>query len=484
MESTLGKLIIAVIVSVILLVTITMMYQGLLGKATEDTCRASVLLRTQAVVDLGLFGKVERITPLVCNTFNEGTLRGNREQVKYQVADLMSKCWYMYAEGRVDNIFSDHDEDSNMCKICYTFRIPNNMDTGGDFYQIEGDQFAADNTYSRQPHIISASEILGFIIETDYNRGVLYGGGTQRYIGGSYQWNHYEFIFSDDARLRYSQVTRDAGSPFIQDYAGFLSQETRIKINDFAINLNTATGADFFLVTAQEFNNIDRTAARRLTEQLNLNEEDRFNSLLIMFDMKNGVVRLHAGLELERFILEEQIPNLLQMHFSNMRSIEEFNEAVSDFIEDLENRFVGEDSDLLAELGISRNSYFNYLTNRIQAPPPTIDDIYSNYTYAIAIFSTKGENINRWSNVFQTSLQWATATSGAVTLGCLSAVVTSVATPICSLGGFVIGAVGGAAAGFFVQKTANEYLYDMYNYNNSLMVMPINALSGECTIYN
>jgi hypothetical protein len=459
-QSQLGKLIIAILSLGVLMLLIVPMYTTLTAKATEDACRISVLGRYHTTFSSILTGGTVRLVPLTCSTDNKGTLEGNRESVKYQIAELMAKCWYQYAEGRVDNIYSDHDSKESICNVCYTFRIPNQLDLGGELYVLEEETPRTAN--------ISPQELIGYLMQTNYNKKVLYGGGTKTYLNAHTRWR-YEFSFSDDSTLRYNQVTRTNQNPFVQDYAGFLSQETINKINQAGIELYDGTESELFIVTAQKFNAIDPTSARRLTEQLNLNSKDRFNSILIMVDMTEGIVRLSMGIELENYFLEGELEPFLNKHFGSVNSMQSFDDSMASFVEELKQRIVGSRSNALAEFGLTQRSYYNYITNRLQAPPPNILQIDSQRTYAITINSYKGENIDKWKGV------WEAAAGGAAG----GALACSWSGP----GALICGVLGAAGAGF-VNTLYNDYVAAQHAYNNSLMVVPLNTITGVCTTYD
>lgn len=492
-ESKLGKIILMLITFGIVFWLVVPMFTGLSNKATEDACRFSVMARSAVALDLGIFGTIDKITPLACRTYHEERLQGSREEVKHQIGNLMSKCWYMYAEGRVDNIFDDHEDKRTVCNICYTFRIPEGMDLGGEPYIFEGDQFIdtqQDADLTRLPNAIHPPELIGFLLQTNYNPGVLYGGSTKTYIGGSWGWSSYEFRFADSLTTRYSRITRNPASPFIEDISGLITQDTVNEINNFGIKLYDGLGTNLFVVVAQEFNNIDRTAARRLTEQLNLNEEDRFNSILLMIDLENRIARLHMGVELESYILEGEIEGMLSDHFGRLSGPDSLNQAILNLINDLDDALFGSRSQVFQDLGITQRSYYNYLTNRLMAPPPQIiSSITSDQTFAIGVASYKEENRVFWETVREstyrtTALTFAGAGTGAAAGAAMGAIAcwwTGFGAAACAGIGAIVGTILGGGTTYAVTTIVDLGTYD---YNNTIIIAPLNALSGECVIYD
>jgi len=94
----------------------------------ELICHDSIALRAATQISAG----DTKILPLVCKTLDK-KLEGGTEEIKEQIAVKMARCWWMFNEGRYDEIL-DTDKvrkifglakTGNDCLICYNLIIPN-----------------------------------------------------------------------------------------------------------------------------------------------------------------------------------------------------------------------------------------------------------------------------------------------------------------------------------------------------------------------
>lgn len=113
------------------------------AKETEIMCKNSIDLRARTQFNLkGDFvgGEIKAI-PALCQTI-ERKISGNREEILEQVAYSMSRCWWMFGEGRYDEILKGSnvklfpkvfglEELNNQCFNCYTLLIDQDEIDGG-----------------------------------------------------------------------------------------------------------------------------------------------------------------------------------------------------------------------------------------------------------------------------------------------------------------------------------------------------------------
>jgi len=99
---------------------------------TEQTCRASILARAKAILNLewnDIVIETAPIIPITCKT-QEKTLEGDREQVLMQISDLSARCWWMFLNGEYQNLFdSPRFLNKKMCFPCYTFNIKTHLES-------------------------------------------------------------------------------------------------------------------------------------------------------------------------------------------------------------------------------------------------------------------------------------------------------------------------------------------------------------------
>src|SRR3989344_4486262 len=102
-------------------------------KAPESLCRATVTAR--AAISEKLWG--QSVTPIACQALTQ-KIKGDKEELQAQVAQLMTKCWWQFNEGRQDNVlkgnwekFFGWSDQKNACFVCYDVAIAQDDIDGG-----------------------------------------------------------------------------------------------------------------------------------------------------------------------------------------------------------------------------------------------------------------------------------------------------------------------------------------------------------------
>ncbi|MDP3698175.1 MAG: hypothetical protein Q8R47_01170 [Nanoarchaeota archaeon] len=159
---------------------------GLLGRFASRTsdleaellCQTSIAQRAKTALNIGkdiskgsegssLFQAQVKTIPPLCRTIDK-KVSGSREQVLRQVADGMARCWWMFGEGRyeeiLDNVQADvfpdvlgfedlapytDPESANQCFNCYTILIAQNEIPGGPIEINEINNFLRTKTYAK-----------------------------------------------------------------------------------------------------------------------------------------------------------------------------------------------------------------------------------------------------------------------------------------------------------------------------------------------
>ena len=419
--SSIAVIILWTVGTVMLLVAIAMIINQTTSATQEAVCRNSVALRAKAHISLDFAHvteayKKEKFTPLMCEPQNIGELKGTREEIKHQIAELSAKCWWMYLEGSVPNLFDSNVEDENSCGICYYFRIPETMDAGrintefvffeeltktrvSELRQKEEDpeirEFLKESmeeiehheiehegeTILRPKNMISQQEFYNFMLAEQYDPGILYGGGTHNYIGNIHRFNSL-LDLKQKERINLRNINTITPTQ-LQDYTYLIFEETQQKITEFGAQLYRSEGSILLVIVADEFTRNDRTDARRLIESLNMNSHpDRNDAMLITLDAGNGAIRIHAGNILERRIREHELTMVMERHFKDIRNVQELNQALSGLIDDLQNRMITQQTQDKTELRLPEGTYYQYLSNE-QTTAPIIDNIEAGRTYAV-----------------------------------------------------------------------------------------------------
>ncbi len=142
-------------------------------KDTEAICRTSIDARVASITNAKLLGiEVEGVksVPMLCTTIDK-KLSGEKEEIMDDMAEMISRCWWMFRLGKTADLFKSIPgvEGGNKGKICYTALIKDIKDadyiTGQEFFQY----------LSKKPHPDMGPEET----YTDY---VQYAGGPGRIL--------------------------------------------------------------------------------------------------------------------------------------------------------------------------------------------------------------------------------------------------------------------------------------------------------------
>lgn len=102
-------------------------------KQAENLCRNSLALRATTAInsDGSLVESNLKLAPVLCKTIDK-KVSGDREEIKQQLANSMARCWWMFGEGRYEEIldkgalvpaFFNLDKAENDCFVCSTALI-------------------------------------------------------------------------------------------------------------------------------------------------------------------------------------------------------------------------------------------------------------------------------------------------------------------------------------------------------------------------
>ncbi|HLC71764.1 MAG TPA: hypothetical protein VJI32_07170 [Candidatus Nanoarchaeia archaeon] len=130
-------------------------------KEAELLCHNSIALRAQSALSLeSSLADVEvKGVPALCKTV-EKKISGDKEELMQQVADSMAKCWWMFGEGRYEEILSGGDlsllwdvysfnQVENQCFMCSTVLIDEDSIEGGSITPPEMKEFLLTKKYGR-----------------------------------------------------------------------------------------------------------------------------------------------------------------------------------------------------------------------------------------------------------------------------------------------------------------------------------------------
>ncbi len=402
---TLATMIIAILVLIAIIGTIVLIASRS-DEATQNTlCRASVILRGKATITLMTgVADMEKLTPIVCKTKKLGTLKGDREGIKKQIADRAARCWWQFAEGSVQDIFKVEREEK-ACFVCYTFTVSGKLDDG----TATPIKFL-NEPIKRESNNISAPEMINYLASKAYNPAIIYGGGTKNYYGAIYDFKADAGIGDNDRVIKPSKIDAKLASGYIMDYGFTLTQDQKDEIEQAGINLQKGHVANLLLITADEFSAMDPSDARGIIEDAHINtNESTYDALLVMVDLKNHKIRVHVGSDLSVFIKDYDINQILESRFqvaektaadcSDSACVKKaIGEATRLSIRDISRKMLGGAN---AIPGVSPKSYYYYLSNEGQTWP-VVDNIRTEHTYVIAYVGVSDERFSAtWRPIYK-----------------------------------------------------------------------------------
>jgi hypothetical protein len=104
-------------------------------KEAENLCHDSIALRAKtAITHEGTFDReVIKSVPVLCKTIDK-KITGDREEIKEQFAYKIARCWWMFGEGRYEELLHSSkvqflpslfgfDNTENKCFVCYNLMI-------------------------------------------------------------------------------------------------------------------------------------------------------------------------------------------------------------------------------------------------------------------------------------------------------------------------------------------------------------------------
>lgn len=395
-RTTTVNIILAVVI-IGLLIFLIVRWAGQGDEATQaGLCRTSVLIRDKATIDLGVY-KAEKLTPLACNPIDLEQIKGSREEIKREISNKAARCWWQYAEGSVANLF-DVSSNEKGCRVCYFFSLPSNMNSG----TITPTDLQVFRESARESNSISGQEMYNFMVFNTYNPGLIYGGGTKRYIGDYYEFSEGPLI-ENPREYTTRQVRSVPISSYVRDYSGILNENTINLINEAGVELQQKGAGNLHVIVVDEFKSMEKADATDIITALNMNSNKTYyDAALILVDWENNKVRIHLGFELSRAVKEHELHEMMRLSFSgvNEDNADSYSSALGDLVTRLKRKLLFTDgTGLVAEHGINPGTYYYYLSNAGYNWPLFPDKIISERTYAIAYISPT-DSLSFWDQLY------------------------------------------------------------------------------------
>jgi len=314
--------------------TISAVYQEAYSQAQDgaslDICRNSVLLRDQATITTAQ-ESLEKITPLQCPTEDVDPDGITKDEEIERVSDLMSKCWYMFAEGRSEDIFQT-DPGERTCHVCYQY-LPDN----------EG---------------ITSDDLISFMQSKQVNPTSFRSVNSQSHLGDGVDLS--ELPPTEPATtIQMESIAAPDAIDFVDDPANYVSDTQEQTINDNLRTVFTEANITGNIVISYKIQGLSRGSVHDLMQRVNLVEGNQSTSgFYLTISVSDKQARLDLTPDLQTTIPEQSISKLLEpLRSTTSLNQDRFGEALVATSENIEQRFVGD-----TDLSVERGSYYSYLT--------------------------------------------------------------------------------------------------------------------------
>lgn len=127
----------------------------------ELLCQTSIAQRAKTAINVGETDGFEvKLAPPLCKTIDK-EISGTREQILKEVSDKMARCWWMFGEGKYDEILDDFSTEGYMkvmsveglgrndCFNCYTVLVDQDEIPGGAITAAEINNYLSTKTYAK-----------------------------------------------------------------------------------------------------------------------------------------------------------------------------------------------------------------------------------------------------------------------------------------------------------------------------------------------
>jgi hypothetical protein len=312
--------------------TVSAVYQEAFSQSQEgaslDVCRNSVLLRDQATIST-VSEEFEKITPLQCPTEDVDPDGITRDEERERISDLMSQCWYMFAEGRTEDIFQA-EPTKRTCHVCYQY-LPDNDGISREDLQNYLQSTTVDPTSYRT---VNSGSHLGDGVDLDSLPPI-----------------------SSSTTIELDSIAAPDAITFVDDPGNHVTDPQEQTINDNLRDVFTEANITGNVVIADKINGLSRGGVHNTMQRVGLvDQENTTTGFYLTVSLEDKRARLDLTPDLRTTIPEQSIGMLLQP-LQNTRSTDGVGEALVDVSANLKERFT-EDQDL----AVQRGSYYEYLT--------------------------------------------------------------------------------------------------------------------------
>lgn len=120
------------------------------------------------------------------------------------------------------------------------------------------------------------------------------------------------FLLSLTPIIQASSIPKPVGDIYVQDFAGLLSKEQVAEINQFARNLDDATGAQIAVLTIDTLDGEDiQSFSNRAFREFGLGDAEKDNGVLLVIAIDDRDMRIEVGYGLEGALPDGKVGRIL-----------------------------------------------------------------------------------------------------------------------------------------------------------------------------
>jgi hypothetical protein len=146
------------LVAFVLIAPLAAKFVGEDEKKAEMLCQTSINLRASSMISVGgSILKTELKSPILCKTIDY-EIEGDKRKLMSQIAEKMARCWWMFNEGRYEEIVKSSDIHllkgvfglkGNDCFVCYAIFIDEDKIENGMITKNELKDFLIDTKHPK-----------------------------------------------------------------------------------------------------------------------------------------------------------------------------------------------------------------------------------------------------------------------------------------------------------------------------------------------
>ncbi len=329
----------------------------------EEACRASVIMRSKASIDLKIH-KFTNLFPLTCKTKdyvlptknNYKNSAEKEEEIEDEIADLMAKCWWQFGNGNLNDILDEDVWGKRKCHVCYTFKI--------------------EKEENSQP--ISIDKFIDFLSTRPYHPGLLMSGGAVQGSRGVLTFHPQKTL--DRQRNKEKMTVQRLLSAesrlttYVADFTGVMSDEDLAELRNSLFDISAGQAIEPALIIVQSlpenvYSEENPSLPTKIMNEWGVGSEEELNGIVFIFDLSRGKLLFATQLGADAVLPKQLIEQLFSKDFKPLAEQNKINEALKLFVKDLGEAVKNKGTyDEIRRIVNFQRSYMAYLTGGSYGP--------------------------------------------------------------------------------------------------------------------